>query len=434
MESGDDRQPLLSASAPHFTATSSHLSAFRPLPGAQGQYATGSSQIKASVPPVETASLATANEIREAASQDPYPKWIYGALVAPDPPLQQNFTPGNGSIHGDYQRSQGPPPSVEGLHEEEIRELLTDYVDRYGCWGRRPAHKWSIEKVEDCNVFIGTLETFIEEREVVEQVKPYTGGQVDDNTGAHAPGPWEVDMRNEFPLLFISRKEAILKLPHSESVAKCPDCHGRKEVACPSCNKKIEGGTYKSLQFTECPRCYGRGLLAHQDGSDSKCRECDGKGRIPCTQCSSRGLIKCKKCDGSGALLEGKLLTVTWRTLVNKKISASHNATLVPDEVFHEAKGLQLYVSEAYQCHPISFPNSQGLTKLSSDVIRERNHVPASARVICERHQIHMIPVTRVTAAEGKSSFKFYIVGLEKRIFLKDYPSACCMDGVCTIL
>jgi len=112
--------------------------------------------------------------------------------------------------------------SVEGLHEEEIRELLTDYVDRYGCWGRRPAHKWSIEKVEDCNVFIGTLETFIEEREVVEQVKPYTGGQVDDNTGARAPGPWEVDMRNEFPLLFISRKEAILKLPHSESVAKCP--------------------------------------------------------------------------------------------------------------------------------------------------------------------------------------------------------------------
>jgi hypothetical protein len=24
--------------------------------------------------------------------------------------LQQNFTSGNGSIHGDYQRSQGPPP------------------------------------------------------------------------------------------------------------------------------------------------------------------------------------------------------------------------------------------------------------------------------------------------------------------------------------
>jgi hypothetical protein len=106
---------------------------------------------------------------------------------------------------------------------------------------------------------------------------------------------------------------------------------------------------------------------------------------------------------------------------VNKKISASHNATFVPDEVFHEAKGVQLYVSEAYQCHPVSFPNSQGLTKLSSDVIRER-------------HQIHMIPVIRVTAAEGKNSFKFYIVGLEKRIFLKDYPSACCMDGVCTIL
>lgn len=127
-------------------------------------------------------------------------------------------------------------------------------------------------------------------------------------------------------------------------------------------------------------------------------------------------------------------------TLKSKKISASSNATLVPDEVFHEAKGVQLYGSEAYQCQPVSFPHSQVLTRLSTDVIAERTPVPPTARVICERHHVHMIPVTRVSVDQGsKRSFKFYVVGLEKRVYLKDYPDRCCwglcgLGSLCSIL
>lgn len=126
-------------------------------------------------------------------------------------------------------------------------------------------------------------------------------------------------------------------------------------------------------------------------------------------------------------------------TLKSKKISTSSNASLVPDEVFHEAKGVQLYSSESYQCQPASFPHSHGLTQLSSDVIAERNPVPPSARIICERHQMHMIPVTRVSVNQGKSSFKFFIVGLDKQVYLKDYPARCCwglcgLGSLCSIL
>jgi len=105
--------------------------------------------------------------------------------------------------------------------EEEIRELLTDYVEKQGCWGGRPANKWSISKIEDCNVYIGTLETFIEERDMETRVKSYNGGSVDDKTSGHAPGPWEIDMRHEFPLLFTPRKLARQKMPSSESVQPC---------------------------------------------------------------------------------------------------------------------------------------------------------------------------------------------------------------------
>lgn len=112
--------------------------------------------------------------------------------------------------------------SEQWLTEEEIREILTDYVGKQGCWGGRPAHEWPIGKVEDCNVYIGTLETFIETRVVNNNVKSYSGGPVDgEGSGRRQQGPWEIDMRHEFPLLFTPKKEARLKVPHSESVQRC---------------------------------------------------------------------------------------------------------------------------------------------------------------------------------------------------------------------
>jgi hypothetical protein len=51
--------------------------------------ASSSSSGEASVVP----SLETASEAAAAASQDPYPQWIYGALLTPDAP------PSQGSYH-----------------------------------------------------------------------------------------------------------------------------------------------------------------------------------------------------------------------------------------------------------------------------------------------------------------------------------------------
>ena len=47
------------------------------------------------------------------------------------------------------------------------------------------------------------------------------------------------------------------------------DCEGRGEKPCPTCNAGQEHGFYKANQMTRCGACHGRGLLAHQDGSDS---------------------------------------------------------------------------------------------------------------------------------------------------------------------
>ena len=68
---------------------------------------------------------------------------------------------------------------------------------------------------------VGTLETFIEERDIVTKKEPYESGKIDGRDKGPVLGVWELDLRSEFPLLFIPEKEVMVKIPHSEVIEKC---------------------------------------------------------------------------------------------------------------------------------------------------------------------------------------------------------------------
>jgi hypothetical protein len=127
-------------------------------------------------------------------------------------------------------------------------------------------------------------------------------------------------------------------------------------------------------------------------------------------------------------------LRIYRRTLSTRKVNATKGAASVPDEVFHRSQGVQLCNTQAYQCTPAFFADSYFLNMFSSEVIAERAQVPTTARVICERHTISVVPVTRVTMSHRRQSFSFYIVGYNRDVYLKDYyPSRYCW-GLCPCL
>ena len=107
------------------------------------------------------------------------------------------------------------------LDEVEIRHLLIEHVGHRCCWGRRPGRTWKITSIEDCNVYVGTLETFIEERDTILKKEPYNGGKIDGRDKGAVLGVWELDLRSEFPMLFVPEKEVMVKIPHSEITEKC---------------------------------------------------------------------------------------------------------------------------------------------------------------------------------------------------------------------
>lgn len=122
------------------------------------------------------------------------------------------------------------------------------------------------------------------------------------------------------------------------------------------------------------------------------------------------------------------------KSLSTRKVNANSGAASVPDEVFHRSKGVQLCNTQAHQCTPAFFADSFFLNKFSSEVIAERAPVPATARVICERHTVSVVPVTRVTMAHRGRSFSFYIIGYSREVYLKDYYPARYCWGLCPCL
>ncbi|VVA25410.1 PREDICTED: SSUH2 [Prunus dulcis] len=388
---------------------------------------------------IPTASLAgtevSVEEIRSAAADsDHYPPSIHAALVSsPEPDPTEQAVAYQGGYGGGFGGTTNELHR-QILDEVEIRELLIDHVGHRCCWGSRPARTWKIQKVEDCNVYVGTLDTFIEERETIRETEPNLGGKIDGKDKGPELGIWELDLKSQFPVLFIPYKESREIIPHSESIEKCSGCAGRGDSVCPTCNANQEPGFYKENLMTQCSACHGRGLIAHKDGSDSICGSCNGKGKIPCATCGSRGLIKCLTCQGSGSLLTRNVGLVRWKTLSTRKVSATSGAASVPDEVFHRAKGVQLCNTQAYQCTPAFFADSFFLNQFSSEVIADRAPVPRTARVISERHTISVVPVTRVTMAHRSRLFSFYIIGFSREVYLKDYYPARFCWGLCPCL
>jgi transposase len=119
------------------------------------------------------------------------------------------------------------------------------------------------------------------------------------------------------------------------------------------------------------------------------------------------------------------------RTIMLRRVCSTRNAKSVPDEVFQRAKGVLLHESQSYQCESASFEGSISLTRFSEHIIAERAPLPYTARMICERHQLGLVPVMRVIMARKKKTFKFYIIGMSKEIYAESYPTKSCWASFC---
>ncbi|KAG4215437.1 hypothetical protein ERO13_A01G178136v2 [Gossypium hirsutum] len=162
------------------------------------------------------------DEIRSATSfSTSYLPSIHAPLISsPEPLLNEQTIPHQNPLAADY-GAYSNDFQRQLLNEVEIRELLIDHISHRCCWRSCRARTWKIHAVEDYNVYVGTPETFLEKREVIRETEPYLGAKIDGKDNSPELGIWELDLRSQFPVLFVPYKKTRVKIPHSEAVEKC---------------------------------------------------------------------------------------------------------------------------------------------------------------------------------------------------------------------
>ncbi|XP_026274194.1 protein SSUH2 homolog isoform X3 [Frankliniella occidentalis] len=307
------------------------------------------------------------------------------------------------------------------LSEQEARAALVAHVKRRCCYGASAARNMAITALDHASALQYTLETFTERRETAWSFSPYLGDEVDGSDNGPAPLPWELDVR---PSQSFASEVKCQPVPHTSSVKQCHRCKGSGSILCADCHGK---------GWVHCISCHGNGYDTDASGYKERCFYCHssihGRGRQDCSKCSAKGKMACPTCEGGGLLLCFIQLTVTWRVNVSEHIV---DRMSVPEDLVRNVTGAVAFVEEGARVLPIAHFPDETVNMASAQLLRDHEHDFSTQRILAQRHQVQVIPVTGATYKWKSSKGEFYVYGNEQKVYAPDYPQTCCCG--CTIL
>ncbi|KAJ1525660.1 hypothetical protein ONE63_008878 [Megalurothrips usitatus] len=307
------------------------------------------------------------------------------------------------------------------LAEHEARAALLEYVKRRCCYGTSAAKGMAITALDHASALQYTLETFTERRETAWTFTPYLGEEVDGSENGPAPLPWDLEVQ---PAQRFASEVKCLPVPHTSSVKQCHRCKGSGSVQCADCHGK---------GWVHCISCHGNGYDTDASGYKERCFYCHssihGRGRQDCVKCSAKGKMSCPTCEGGGQLLCFIQLTVTWRVNVSEHIV---DRMAVPEDLVRNVTGAVAFVEEGCRVFPIVHFPDETINMASAQLLRDHDTDFSTQRILAQRQQVQVIPVTGATYKWKNSKGEFYVYGNELKVYAPDYPQTCCCG--CTIL
>jgi len=319
------------------------------------------------------------------------------------------------------------------MNQVEAREALVDYVSENSCWGSKPALQMEINLIVTKPVYQYELGSFIERRRTLLDSKPYVGGEVDGRGSGPAVQAWDIGAT---PKLMFQTEEQNFVVPRTSSVRTCYECRGNKGFTCAGCRGK---GSKR------CWNCNGFGLQhwirrrrhSHRNEVDTEiCYVCVlspfGIGRLPCEECNSTGSVRCRPCDGYGQLLTYTRLNVKWQTTKTEKIVGNNSS--LPEDIIRQAPGQVVVKEEGPRVAPLNSFSDSAVRSASTQLITD--HVSLglqpNQKMIAQRQQVRMIPVTEVQYTWKGKKGSYYICGIgrDRQVHAPDYPRKRCF-GCC---
>lgn len=324
--------------------------------------------------------------------------------------------------------SGSSPPSrtfaadLPTISEVEARNALLGLVADHCCWGGSAARKMAIGKILSTSAFHYEIQTFTEKRETSWAFMPHGGGEVDSPRCGPAPRPW--DIPSEPTDLFRSEVK-VLQVPHTASVRSCHRCRGAGSLLCQECHGK---------GWTRCLSCHGDGWGSDSAGNKERCFFCQssthGRGRQDCLKCNAKGRVACPPCDSYGQIRCYISLTITWKANTSEHIVEKSSS--LPEDLIRQVSGQVVYEEEGERITPLTRFADPTISLASTQLVLNHNRQWPDQRILAQRQQVRMVPVTEVHYTWKRRTGKFYLYGYEHKVYAPDYPQTCCWG--CSIL
>ncbi|XP_061187107.1 protein SSUH2 homolog [Saccostrea echinata] len=333
------------------------------------------------------------------------------ALIPPPPPMQP--------------QTVYPQPmqfkDIDNLDQAVCKQAMIDYAAESCCLDSNAAKEMTITRNNGLTAYHYILETFTESRKTECKRKPHHGGSVDGSENGSAPSPWDV-LCNADKIFHNHTKK--MKIPHTEYIRPCNNCIGRGYIQCPECH----GNGQKDCSCSKWQRNRESEMLLGSNVNHA-CPWCKDTGFLKCNKCSSSGRAICTECNGCRNMKTYTELTVKFINHVRDYIFQRSD---MPDQLVKNVSGKVVFEQDLDQVFPITTHPIKEINNNSKRIINEHKHAFPYERIKRQRQRLLAVPVTEVHFTWKDTRSRYWIYGMERKVYAPDFPQKCC--SCCAIL
>ena len=141
--------------------------------------------------------------------------------------------------------------------------------------------------------------------------------------------------------------------------------------------------------------------------------------------------MSCATCEGSAHIRCYIQLSISWKVVTAEHIVEKLN---MPEDLIRDVSGQVAFEEENETVLPVSAFNDDVIKMASSQIVSNHSSNCLDNRILRQRHQVRIVPVTKVMYEFKGRMRPFHVYGYENKVYLppRSYPQSCCWG--CAIL
>ena len=137
------------------------------------------------------------------------------------------------------------------------------------------------------------------------------------------------------------------------------------------------------------------------------------------------GKVSCATCEGSTDIMCFIQLTISWKVITSEYIMGELD---MQEDFIRDVSGQVAFEEESTQVHPVEAFKNEMIKMASAQLVSSHASMFLDETILRQRHQVRIIPVTKVNYEWKGRSRSFFVYGYENKVHLPNnsYPQSCC--------